>query len=65
LGCEVVGTGALVGEVGVVSVLTKTTDFFGGPFPPPSCATVTLVVVDAMTKKATIAYFIPTLLGRS
>jgi hypothetical protein len=65
LGCEVVGTGALVGEVGIGSGLTMTTGFFGGPCPLPSCATVTLVAVDAMTKKATIAYFIPALLGRS
>jgi hypothetical protein len=65
LGCEVVGAGALAGDVGVGSGLTMTNDFFGGPCPTPSCASVTLVAVDAMSKRATIAYFIPTLLGRS
>ena len=63
LGCEVVGTGAVVGEVGIGNGLMMTTDFgFGGPCPPPSCATVTVAADDAMTRKVTIAYFILTLL---
>ena len=63
LSCEVVGTGAVVGEVGIGNGLMMTTDFgFGGPCPPPSCATVTVAADDAMTRKVTIAYFILTLL---
>ena len=63
LGCEVVGTGAVVGEVGIGNGLMMTTDFgFGGPCPLPSCATVTVAADDAMTRKVTIAYFILTLL---
>jgi hypothetical protein len=37
----------------------------GGPCPVPSCATATVVTVDVMTKRVTMAYLILILLGRS
>jgi hypothetical protein len=64
LGCEVVGAVAVVGDV-VVGCGWMMIGDFGGPCPVPSCAIVMAVVVDAMTKKATMAYFISALLGRS
>ena len=55
-----------VGTVGVgrgIVGITTIALFFGGPDPPPSCATATVVTVDVMIKRVITAYLMVILLA--
>lgn len=52
--------GTVVVDAGVGIGFTMTTDR-GGPRPLPSCAIAAAVAADAVTRKVTIAFFIPAL----